>query len=1157
MIRLSILSLFFLLSIQLIGQTEDSTSINVDSVAIERDSIKIDGVDEMVDELIEADSMKLKKVNIEFIKKKVEQSSDSGYFNLCKITNTTSNTIQGNFRLSVPTGWNLIADPSSGIEIGPGETKVFAIRLTIPANAVGGVAYVIDATVDTREGNYSGVTYIKIPLKSKWDMSVNQHTIYFNEYFDEMDFKVRLENKGNASELIKLKFNIGKLLHIVDMPDKEFYVEVPPYTDTSLIYSVKRGDLNEDEKIVLKQIWKESVIGVKASSGQAKAINESIWFKDLENVYVNIRNEKSSPLNIDASVFNLLSSNQPKLNAMLFGELQFKGDHDLNYVFQARNIFYKTNSGVQYFDNPYNTTFRIKYEWKEKFKAEVGELYNFSLHSLRGWGARAKYNFNDKDKVSVSYVTGKYFPGWGVTGLYETKFKNVGFRIGETYEQNDYLHYNAASTELGVNFSPVKNHLIGIGLLGTRANFDMNQGVGTPSDSTMLGMTYTFNYNGRFNKFRVGVSSRNDQFNVIRVRPINLIQANARYLINTQSRINATLTYNSSKTSNFVNNPYYNGIYSNQAIYKLTYSRVLSSKLVLETGPMIRAVNRFVIDTSDVLVSDFNNIFYGIFSQVRIKFDEVRVLTPRISIGATGFKNKLSPSVQISEMLSVNVGFSYLDKGWGLNVNYLQGPNFFLTEDFFLLGGNSIETIHLRTHFDKLLFNRKVKFTGFANYYLRLPSNRQNFVVSSRFTFDLGRRWSAYIVGNLFTTSLDEEEAGIVTHRNFSLNAGLKKSFDIAQPRIKYYDLTVVCFNDFNGNGEREENEPLLSNIKITTSKNANYPSAVPIRFAEQELVTNTEGTLKIIDLPEGGYVLDFEPMANLGNLYNPKGDVQEILMSEDMTLYIPYVESYKVKGRVVLIRDEFSNKGLINVGGIRVSATTLEGDVYSALTDNDGNYLINVPQAGYYTVKVNNIFGSEFELDKEQFLVQFNGFKSFNVDFTFFEGKRKVNMSGGNFFNFGSLNSSGDGSTDDGSSSTGDSGDGTTGANNRVNVGDDVMEKAEIMKSNIDAISLENEKSITSPIDPDKVKFMVEVGVFTEDVPIDVANKMMEMGIVPTPIKIEGMTIYATQIVDSNTEVKTILEQIKSTGFTEAIVVGSYDGKIISEEKAIEFKNQ
>ena len=112
--------------------------------------------------------------------------------------------------------------------------------------------------------------------------------------------------------------------------------------------------------------------------------------------------------------------------------------------------------------------------------------------------------------------------------------------------------------------------------------------------------------------------------------------------------------------------------------------------------------------------------------------------------------------------------------------------------------------------------------------------------------------------------------------------------------------------------------------------------------------VTDPDGSMEIVDIPEGHYSLVFSPLQNLGNLYNARGDQQDVVVSENITIYVPYVESYKVSGKVILNRDEYSSLGLVNVNGIRVTAMGVNGETYAALTDSDGNYSIDIPQGGY-----------------------------------------------------------------------------------------------------------------------------------------------------------------------------------------------------------------
>ena len=83
----------------------------------------------------------------------------------------------------------------------------------------------------------------------------------------------------------------------------------------------------------------------------------------------------------------------------------------------------------------------------------------------------------------------------------------------------------------------------------------------------------------------------------------------------------------------------------------------------------------------------------------------------------------------------------------------------------------------------------------------------------------------------------------------------------------------------------------------------------------------------------------------------------------------------------------------------------------------------------------------------------------------------------------------------------------------------------------------------------------MVEIGVYSDVVPVEVANKMIELQVVPTPIESAGITIYATQVVATHDEVVRLHKKIVEVGFTQALIVGSYNGKVISEAKAIQYK--
>lgn len=948
-----------------------------------------------------ADSSVIEPILIDFVFLKKTQSPDSTYFNVCKITNTTEKVYDVDLIITVPANWKLLGELDTRIKINPGETYYLPISAILPTTVKGGMAYPIDVTVRDRKDIYSQSCFVRIPVKSDWTMQIERNTVYFNEYFDTQPLHVHLSNKGNTSELIKINFEVGKLLAIEGYNEEDIYYSIPPGSDTILTFNVKRADLNPNDKASYSQIWQESLIIIYASANNTASSSETIQYRDLENVFVNTRQERTSPLNIDFSIFNLLSSVQPSMNTSAFGEIQFNGGHDLTYIVRARNLFQTNFNITNYYQLANSGTFNINYKYQKRFAIQLGELNNYSMHSMRGWGIKGNYNFDKNNQLSASFIVGKFYPMVGGNLRYDKRFKKISMHIGATFEDNGLLNYEAISSEIGTNFSIRKNHIFRVSLLGTRAIYDQNAGVALPNDTTVLGFSYEASYTGVQGKFRFGVNTRNDQFNNLRVRPANRISGYTRFLINQKSRINGTFQYHALKSSKSLFNNYSNGYYNGQQIYRLTYAYLFTPKLTVEAGPSSLILSRFQLDSLASISSDFTNYFYGVYALANIRFDRFSILTPSLSAGSTFFTNQLESDSVYKPMPTINAGISYMSRNWGASGNYIYGPNFFLSEAFFDYNVSSFETVHLRANYNRELMIDKIMLATYLNYYLRLPANQQNLALTARFDFYFSKGLSAFITTNVFTNSSETESNGLIARRNFSLNLGILKAFDIPQPRIKYYNYRLVCFNDLNGDGIRDENEPLLPNIKVTFSKVNSPDEPNTVRFAETELITDPNGMIEIIDLPAGRYQLTFESLQNLGVLYNAKGDEQEIAINSDLTHQIAYVESYKVSGRVLLNRDQYSSLGLINLGGIRITATSMTGETYTALTDNDGCYSIDIPSGGDYEVKVNPIFGENFTCEKTEFTVQFDGFKSFRVDFIFNEVSRKLNLNGKEYFEF------------------------------------------------------------------------------------------------------------------------------------------------------------
>ena len=97
---------------------------------------------------------------------------------------------------------------------------------------------------------------------------------------------------------------------------------------------------------------------------------------------------------------------------------------------------------------------------------------------------------------------------------------------------------------------------------------------------------------------------------------------------------------------------------------------------------------------------------------------------------------------------------------------------------------------------------------------------------------------------------------------------------------------------------------------------------------------------------------------------------------------------------RLHLQRDEFSNDGVISPAGVRIIARNEDGRTFSTLSDNKGDYILDLPKGGGYTIFVNDgVFGENYKIFENHYLLEFNGLKDFNIDFIFQEAKREINF--------------------------------------------------------------------------------------------------------------------------------------------------------------------
>ena len=953
-----------------------------------------------------------KDLEIKFVKNKILHIVGESYFNVCKVKNKSDKILDLDFKINLPAGWKLLnSNVLFSRSVIPGGEINLPLRLTIPENVMGGIAYVVNLVASTKEKEFFGATYIKLPEISDWNFEITKNKIYFNELYNTEKFTVYLSNKGNTTENIKLNFKLGNKLNFIDsIGYNNVYVSIPPYSDTILSYQVQRSNVPKEIGMYTNN-WNENEILVTATGRNGKIKRRNFSFFDLDNEYYNIRNESCSPLNLGLSVFNLASGFTPSTNFNAYGEVQLNQSHQFNYSLNMLNLSFQNDFNLRnYLNNPFLYSFSASHNWDDKLITNIGNISGRgALFGQNGRGVESSYKLKNSSTVGASIVSNMFIQSWTASAYYGSSIlvpiinKSISYRFNLYYQDNSTLGLRSISPQLSLSFSPIKNQSISLSVLPSFANYDTTLGNIPNQDPSINGASYRISYAGSYKNITARVSNVNTKNSLLIANGMTTSSSDVRYKINNMSNVSYTSFISKQSPSKLFSILNQSGQFANWNNHRLMYNNRVNKKVMFSCGPNIQTTTRQEFINQNAPIASFSNQTFGLVGTMNYRINKLETVTPNLFFGSTRFYDNVVNSTNNNLASNISFGINYRRPFWGINFRYNRGATFFLDQSMFQIPDSKVsnETIFVRANFNKEIPTKNLSLQGFVNYFYRMPSNAQNVGVSGKIDFQIIKRLNGYANANLFSNSLSNSEDGASSARFFSLSFGLIYNVDIPQPKIKYHNLKVICFEDLNGDNVKNENERAIPNIILKISRDFES-DFLNTPFSEKELISDFEGNIVLNDLPEGNFFLSFRSLENLGVLYNIKGNDEEISLEEDHTLFVPYGEGYKVTGQIKISRDVNSSRGTIKPSNIRVQALSNSGEVFSTLADANGRYSISVPYSGYYRVSMKNIFGDDFYIKNNKTLIQFDGFKLFKVDFDVVEKSRSLKINGTSKFNFG-----------------------------------------------------------------------------------------------------------------------------------------------------------
>lgn len=926
------------------------------------------------------------------------------YFNVLKIRNLSHKSISGSLSFNCPENWKLISFPANLITLNPGDSLSMPVRLSPSANSVGGITYILSANFNITNAQFSATTSITLPPVSKWDFSVTRNSIYFTENNVSSPFQIRLQNRGNTNELVKLNVKVGKL-YVLDANQSNLlteFVQLPAFKDTIISYSVSRQNkLTFSEKERFENNWNESSVKVTAST-EADEKSSSLIVRTLYSEYRNQRAQNASPLNIDYQVYNLMSNQAPRSNVRLYGSVLFPKNAEIQYFAALQNLSFKLNDPTFSLDR--KLLYSLQYT-DPKNRIQIGYNINSgNLHTINGRGLEGMHKFGSKTKVNYAFIQNPYNQSVGGSLGLSSSISGIALSTGATYEKNLSGNYTAASVLVGTGFTLFRHHTFIFQALGSQANYVQP----TSLDTTVRGFSYRADYSVKYDRFDLRLSGMSSANNYIRNSGLQHIFLDSKFRLSDMFRLTLYANRQYYSTTRYPHN-FFNASNFNSSDYARITLSVGNGNLMYQFGPNYVGSMRQYTNPLNGFKSEYRTYQPGLWASTTFKLDGFRSITPNITVSNLRFyyssDDPTARNYSLLKNIYYSVGLNYYDNNWRLNAYYTSGSTSDLYRSIQIDEQPTVsKSIQLRPSYENFFFKRKVKLSAYLNYAYYMPSQRENISLNLKYDHFLNKGWTVYLSGFIFSNVRADKDYGRIATKDLNFIAGVCKSFDIQQPRQKYYNLKSVFFNDLDGNKIKTKNEPPVSNILVNIEKDRSV-SAAQSSIPEVELVSDINGQISFENLPKDTYKLSFTPLANLQSLYFLDGPQQSYFNDKTRTLYIPLAESFKIKGRIVVVRDPNSSEGKIELSGVRITANGTKGETYSVLTDNYGMYILNVPNAGVYTVRVNNVFGEQFSISNDEVTIQFVQNKTINLDFIFNEKVRGINFDNGSeLFNFSSL---------------------------------------------------------------------------------------------------------------------------------------------------------
>lgn len=918
-----------------------------------------------------------------FIRPEIFQKAGQLSFNVVRIVNRSDSSVYIKPNFITPEGWAQISLMYRDTVVPPNDSISLAFRFKLPTKLSAEIvhtAYFRAYSATNRLLSECSFNVHSEPFHD-WELEMPEKRVFFYPRMNITSFNLHLRNKGNTTDTINLKIEQDKktaLAGNIDWAAGRNLI-LTPYQDTTLKLFIRYTGAKD-------RVFDIGRLIIKASGAQLES-KQFLLVEKYSDVYSPLYIDKFLPHQTDIG-FRTFSGNKEVLPFIKARGMTTLGEESR---FQYNFNYYSQTGREDLLSNLY---YNFTFDWRDlrigigAFSSQLGRNLYTRNGIMVSNAIQLSPGFKLEGMVAQSFFIPKTSAGIGAT----INTKKTSFFGSVAYDFDNDKKVNTTSLMFQSALIPIfKNHDLSFTLYGYHEKHYLN------NPYTLQGIAWDLNYLARIGDrvvFRVLNNYGSPDMPGTQMGLFSL-SVNPTFRIGNRRNFLSFIYTNASRRYYTYS---YEGVKLPEARLYNQYANFLfyfnnNPNHTLYAGPSIEYYQSFRPSTKyDNILEEFTS------EKLRVEYKSVIFKNLTFNIKAGVSNNTLKDvEVKTDRRYDVHVLSAYsIASGFGVSMGYDYGP--MVNSGLYQFAGDvENHSINAGPTMMKSFFKGRLDFSLFASLSYRFDLDYTAVNVNPRVELFLARDW--YLVANgtyNYTQQKYSEQVTTSNSHNY-LEFAIRKRWgktDFNKWQKDTRRLKIILFKDDNGNGQKDDFERGMPNVKtrvkLTNSDNPTVRTEFPV---DVTLLSNAAGVSIYNRLPKGFYELSITPMDDVREYFFVDRSLEKIDLTQNTTVYVPFQKASRITGQVVIKRQQFIKKGdeLIDLKNIRVTAYNTQGNSYSSFTLEDGSFTIFVPNNSDYFLRIRNVFGDNFRIANNDQVVTVSDNQSPNVVFNVNEAGRQV----------------------------------------------------------------------------------------------------------------------------------------------------------------------